>query len=164
MADLSDYNRFTSDTEVTKYMLFRPHQSLDESAASIEKLQQRYAAGNCFRWGTALKETNQLIGMIDLLRFDESTHSCSFAYMLSRDHWNLGYGTEALRAVLDFGFSQLGLERIEADHMAENAASGAVMAKAGMRYIGTTPKAYEKDGRQYDAVHYAITRDQWLRK
>lgn len=45
MADLVDYNRFTSDPEVTKFMMFRSHQDLVESAASIDKLQQRYATG-----------------------------------------------------------------------------------------------------------------------
>lgn len=164
MADLVDYNRFTSDPEVTKFMMFRPHQDLVESAASIDKLQQRYATGDCFRWGIALKESDQLIGMIDLLRFNESDRSCSFAYMLCRDQWNHGYGTEALRAVLDFGFSTLDLERIEADHMAENGASGAIMAKSGMKRQAVIPQAYEKDGTKHDAVRYAITRDQWRQK
>lgn len=162
MEDLTDYFQFTSDPEVTKFMCFQPHRDLQESAASIAKALQRYEDGNFFRWGIERKDTGQLIGVIDLLRFREAEKSCSFAYMLARDQWGQGYGSEALAAVVDFGFSQLQLEQIEADHMAPNLASGAVMRKIGMHYVKTLPNAYEKDGIRYDAVQYAITRQQWL--
>lgn len=162
MSDLTEFNRFAGSEEVTKYMLFLPHKSLAESAASIEKWAARYETGHCYHWGIALKESNRLIGMIDLLRFDEANSSCSFAYMLAEDHWGRGYMTEALKAVIDFGFSEMELQRIEADHMAENEASGAVMRKVGMTCTGIMPCKYEKNGILHDAVPYSITREQWL--
>ncbi len=160
--DLVDYFRFTSDPEVTKYMLFQPHRDLNASAASIEKALLRYEESDFFRWGIVRKDTGRLIGMIDLLRFREADKSCNFAYMLAQDQWGQGYGSEALAAVVDFGFSQLQLDRIEADHMVPNCASGAIMRKIGMKYTKTIPNAYEKDGISYDAVQYSITRQQWL--
>lgn len=162
MADLEDLYRFTSSENVTQYMLFKPHKSLADSVASIEKGLARYASGRSYHWGIALKASNQLIGMIDLLRFEEESGSCSFAYMLAEEFWGKGYGTEAVRAVFDFGFREMELNCIEADHMADNAASGAVMRKCGMTYRHTVPSKYEKNGSLHDAVVYAITWQEWM--
>ena len=155
------FERIGSSPEVTKYMLFQPHRDISESVASIEKALGRYREGRCYRFCIALKDTDELIGIIEPLRFEESTSSCSFAYMLAQDFWGQGYGTEALTAVLDFLFREMEIERVDADHMAENAASGAVMRKAGMVCIGIVPDKYEKNGIFHDAICYRITRCQW---
>lgn len=158
------YTRLGSREEVTKYMLFGPHRSISQSVASVEKALCRYAEGKCYRFCIALRETDELIGVIEALRFDEQECSCSFAYMLAPEFWGQGYGTEALSALLEFLFTRMDIQRVEADHMAENAASGAVMHKAGMVHCGVEKKKYEKDGFFYDAVQYAITKEQWLAK
>lgn len=164
MDDLENYyHHLSSSGNVTRYMLFQPHRDISETVASLEKALSRYADGRYYHWGIALKETDELIGMIDLLRFNEETGSCSFVYMLGEDFWGNGYGTEAVRAVFDFGFREMELQRIEADHMAENGASGAVMRKAGMIYQGIVSGKYEKSGTLHDAVVYAIDRQQWMK-
>lgn len=155
------YERLGSSKEVTKYMLFQPHREISDSIASIEKNLRRYETGRNYRWVIARKETDELMGVIDLLGFNEETSTCSFAYMLGEDFWGRGYGTEALKAVFSFAFEKMEMERIEADHFAENTASGAVMRKVGMEYVGTILKKYEKDGIFHDAPQYAITRTQW---
>ena len=153
---LEYYERLFGDGDVCRYLLFDPHQDMFESMASIEKTLQRYEDGGCYRWGIALKENDSLIGVIELLRFDEDTQSCSFAYMLGCDYWNQGYGTEALSCVIRFAFEKLDVERILVDHMSPNAASGAVMRKVGMKHIGTEPGKYEKHGQIFDAEVYEI--------
>ena len=158
------YTRLASSEAVTRYMLFQPHKSMEESSASVEKWLARYEAGTCYHWVIALKETDELIGMIEPLRFDEQENSCSFAYMLGEDFWGKGYGTEALTAVLDFLFSKMEMLRVEADHMAGNPASGAVMGKAGLVCCGRDEKKYEKNGIVHDAVRYVITKERWLTK
>lgn len=156
------YARLGSSQAVTEYMLFDAHTDISQSVASIEKALSRYAAGRCYRWAIALAETDELIGVIEALRFDEEAASCSFAYMLGEDFWGRGYATEALDAVFRFLFTVMDIRRVEADHMSPNAASGAVMRKAGMVCTGTEPGKYEKHGIHYDAVQYAITKEQWL--
>lgn len=159
LEDVYDYyERIASDGDVTKYMLFDPHQDIGESLESIQKTLDRYDEGRCYRWGIALKEDDTLIGVIELLRFDESEESCSFAYMLAKAWWDQGYATEAVREVFRFAFGELGVKKIAADHMAPNAASGAVMRKAGMVQVGVIPGKYEKHGQVHDAVLYEITR------
>lgn len=158
---LAYYERLGSSEAVTKYMLFKPHRDISDSVASVEKNLRRYETGRNYRW-VIDAQGEGLIGVIDLLGFDEGRSACSFAYMLAEDFWGKGYGTEALEAVLEFAFRKMEMETIEADHFAENAGSGAVMRKVGMIYQGTVPGKYEKDGTVYDAPQYAITREQWL--
>jgi ribosomal-protein-alanine N-acetyltransferase len=155
------YERIGSSPEVTQYMLFQPHRDISESVASVQKALGRYAQGKCYRFCIAMKDSDELIGIIEPLRFGEAASTCSFAYMLGKEFWGRGYGTEALKAVLDFLFERMEMERVEADHMAENAASGAVMRKAGMVPTAAVPGKYEKNGILHDALCYAITREQW---
>ena len=161
--DVQDYyDRLGSSEAVTRYMLWNPHTALSDSVASIEKALRRYEAGGCYRWAIARKEDDRIIGVVELLRVDEASESCSFAYMLAEPFWGGGYGTEALKAALSFAFREMKVDMVEADHMAENQASGAVMAKAGMRYIRTDRAKYEKNGAVFDAPVYRITREMWL--
>lgn len=162
MQDVPNYfARLGSSPNITKNMLFDPHKDISESKAAVQKALFRYEAGNYYRWGIALREDNSLIGVIELLRFDNTYNTCSFAYMLGEDFWNQGYGTEALKAAFRFAFTELKVSAIQADHFSENPASGAVMRKAGMRYLGTTPGKYEKHGIRHDAMEYRITKEEW---
>ena len=159
--DVPAFYRCAGSETVTRHMLWQPHQDISESVASIEKSLIRYTEGKYYRWGIALKDTEELIGIIDLLGFDEERNTCSFAYMIAEDFWGKGYGTEALKTVLDFAFRQLNVAAVEADHFADNAASGTVMRKAGMQYVGTESDKYEKNGISYDAPRYRITLKMW---
>lgn len=155
------YTRVSGSEQVSKYMLFHPHKTLNESQASIEKILSRYEAGNTYTWAIALRLDDSVIGRIDLLRFDEAESSCSFAYMLGKGYWGHGYGTEALSAVLKFAFEKLQMQVVVADHMSENIASGTVMKKVGMNYVKTHTAKYEKDGISYDADEYRISYEDW---
>ena len=151
------YERLFGDADVSRYMLFEPHQTIMESLESVQQKLKRYEEENFYCWGVALKEEDEgLIGLVELLRFDEQAGSCSFVYMLGCNYWNKGYGTEILKAVFRFAFEELEVERILVDHMSKNVASGRAMEKAGMKHIGTEPGKYEKLGIRYDAEIYEI--------
>lgn len=83
-------------------------------------------------------------------------------YWFGVDFWGRGYATEAARALCDFGFRQLGLNRIYAQHFAANPASGRVMQKIGMAYEGTLRQHHRKNGEYVDSLCYAVLREQWL--
>ena len=162
--DIQDYyDRLGSSEAVTRGMLFAPHTDISQSVASIEKSLRRYAEGGSYRWAIALPQNDRLIGVIEMLRFDETDRSCSFAYMLGEDYWGKGYGSEALRAAMDFVFTKVGVEIIRADHFTTNPASGGAMRKVGMKYVKTIPNQYEKNGQQIDADLYQITKAEFYR-
>ena len=88
----------------------------------------------------------QVIGCVSL-RIKREDQRAELGYWLGRPYWGQGYCTEAVRAVLDFGFGQLGLNRIFACHFARNPASGRVMQKAGLTPRRLPAAAHEEMGR-----------------
>ncbi len=162
MSDLeAHYRHITSDPEVAKTMLWQANPDIAHARTVLTRILAGYDTPGTYRWAIVRKEDDAFLGTVSLLRLDETEKSCSFAYMLGRAFWNRGYMTEALTAVLDFAFGQIGVERVETDHFADNPASGAVMEKAGMKRAGVLPGRYEKDGVIHDAVLYRITKEDW---
>jgi ribosomal-protein-alanine N-acetyltransferase len=75
--------------------------------------------------------------------------------MLERPYWGRGLATEGALASVDYGFEELGLERIISITLPENAASRRVMGKVGLTYRGSTC------WRDHDVVWYAADRREW---
>lgn len=104
------------------------------------------------------KEDNQIIGGIDL-NIDKAFNKAELGYWMDINFWNNAYTTEAVKAIIDFGFETLHLKRIFATHFDFNPASGKVMQKAGMTMEGIL-KANSKKGDKYqNHVLYAIVKD-----
>ncbi len=150
------YERLFGDGDVTRYLLSDPHQDISESLNHLQQKLEAYEAGNFYCWGIARRDEDSLIGLVALQRLDELAESCSFALMLGCDYWNQGYGTEVLKELFRFAFEELELQRIFAEHMTPNTASGKAMEKAGMQHIGTEAEKYEKLGLRYNAEIYEI--------
>jgi RimJ/RimL family protein N-acetyltransferase len=75
--------------------------------------------------------------------------------------WNRGYTTEAAIALVDFAFRQLGLNRVSAEHMVHNPASGRVLEKAGLRPEGLLRQHAKKWGRFHDVAVFGLVREDW---
>jgi ribosomal-protein-alanine N-acetyltransferase len=84
-------------------------------------------------------------------------------YWIGLPFWGRGYATEALSAIIAFGFEQLHLNRIHASHMTRNPASGKVMIKAGMRYEGCLRQHIIKWDQFEDLASYAILRSEFVK-
>jgi len=84
-------------------------------------------------------------------------------YRLRRSAWNQGYATEGSCALISMGFTDLGVERVFAHTMTDNAASRRVMEKCGLSFVRTIP--YDGDdiieGSEHGEVEYALTRPEW---
>lgn len=77
-------------------------------------------------------------------------------YWIAPEHWGRGIATDAVVAMIRFGFEELGLQRIQAMHFTRNRSSGRVMEKAGMRLEGIHRAYYRKNGVLEDVARYAI--------
>ena len=114
-----------------------------------------------FQLVITLKSTGQLIGNCGVRRKFHEAPNGDIGYELDPDHWGNGYATEAARAVMHFGFTQLGLHRISASCVADNTGSAHVLEKLGMQLEGRLrEKDYYKD-RWWDTLLYAILYDEW---
>jgi RimJ/RimL family protein N-acetyltransferase len=91
----------------------------------------------------------------------EEHKRAELGYWIGVPYWNHGYASEAARRVVNWGFQYLGLNRIYAQHFADNPASGRVMQKIGMQYEGTLRQPFIRLGEARDSVCYGILKDEW---
>lgn len=162
ISDAEAFYEFASDKRVSVYMNWHTHATVLDSENSIRASVNAYEKGKYYRWGIALKENDTLIGIIQLLAFDDEKNSCGFAYMLNRDYWGNGYGTEAVRSIISFAFENMQVDVIEVDVFSENVASLKVLKRCGMIYVKTIDDKYEKNGVLHDADRYVMTRRTFL--
>ncbi|MEZ4737070.1 MAG: GNAT family N-acetyltransferase [Caldilineaceae bacterium] len=143
---------YSSDPEGVRYMAFPP--STPEETHTYIGHCMRLALEEpriCYFMAVVRKATNQVIGGVRLGVMDWERGEGSFSYLFSRSAWGQGYATEALRAMVRFGFEQLALNRLADGCDVENIASARVMEKCGFRCED------ERDGERF----YALTRAEW---
>ena len=130
------FTEYAHDPEVTKYLVWTPHQDIETTKASVNRFIEAWKNGRSFPWVVIIKETNKLIGMIEL-RID--LPKADFGYVFAKNVWGKGYATEAARAVLNWAKSQEEIHLIWATCDIDNIASAKVLEKAGMRKTGIIP-------------------------
>lgn len=101
-----------------------------------------------------------MIGDISIVAIDENNSSCEIGYILGKNYWGRGLMTEALKAVLDFCFTQASFQKVKARYASLNPASGRVMEKAGMSYLQTIVNGVERKGYLADLIYYQISREE----
>ena len=90
---------------------------------------------------------------------DEDDSSCEIGYVLGKDYWGRGMMTEALKAVLDFCFTQAGFQKVRARYASLNPASGRVMEKAGMSHLKTIANRVERKDYVADLIYCQIKKN-----
>jgi ribosomal-protein-alanine N-acetyltransferase len=160
-SDADTVQRLAGVKEVAAGTLL-PHPFEVEAAAQwIAQQQEQFAAGTAITIAIVLAEEEQLIGSIGMDIASEH-QLARLSYWLGTDYWNQGYCTEAVRAVIDYGFTRLSLHRIYAPHFHNNPASGRVLRKIGMTYEGRMREHYIRFGRFVDVEIYGILREEFL--
>jgi [ribosomal protein S5]-alanine N-acetyltransferase len=121
LADAPAIFQIFADDEVTKYHDLETATNLEQVQFLIERRAERFKNQQGIRWGIARKEDNVIIGSCGY--GIKNSFQASIGYELAREYWRKGFMTEALRAIIQWGFYQLYLNRIEAFVMLENIAS-----------------------------------------
>ena len=125
------------DPEVTRFHNMPTLLSVADARAALERLHERSSAGETIRWAIELAEHGEMVGTVGLLRFDFEHRRAEVGYEIARRLWGRGLATEAAAAVMRYGFSVLGLHRIDAGVLPENHASVRVLQKLGFLEEGT---------------------------
>lgn len=159
MSDAPDMYEYSRDPEVARHVLWDAHRSIHQTRAYLRYLQRQYRNGEPSSFVIVHNQTGKVIGTIGYMWVQQDNRAGEVGYSLSRAYWNQGLMSEALRAIIDFGFSQLHLNRIEAQHESDNPASGRVMMHAGMRHEGHLRQRLYNKGRYVDVELYAILKE-----
>ena len=156
--DAKDIFSYASDPDVARYVLWDPHQSVSETRSYIRYIRSLARRGLPSSWAVTLRDSGKVIGTIGFMWFSATNGSAELGYSLSKSCWNLGFATEALRAVILSVFAALPVNRLEAQHDLRNPASGRVMEKCGMVREGILRQRIRNKGEWIDVVLYAILR------
>ena len=159
-ADADDIFVFRSDPEVQKYNGV-PMADVAEVAGLLDFSRDQFAGQHGILWAVAQRDENKVVGLAGL-SYDSYHARAALGYDFARQYWGRGLATEALHAVIRFGFVEMGLNRIEAETIADNFASVRVLEKLGFTCEGVR-KAYsfEDDGAYHDDAIYALLRRQY---
>lgn len=155
------YYGWTGDPEVAKYISWLPHHSIGDTIAWLKEIEWKQdGAGNIIRndnyiWGFVLKETGELFGSGGLI-WEESCQLYQVGYNIMKSHWNHGYTTEAMRAILDFAAKNLGIKRVAGGHAKENLASAKVIGKLGFIYDRDVMTPHVDGIRYFDSREYFL--------
>ncbi|MBD5531187.1 MAG: GNAT family N-acetyltransferase [Lachnospiraceae bacterium] len=155
------YKNWASDEEVTKYLTWPTHSSQDISQMVIEDWVNQYSDEGYYHWAIVLKDHGDgPIGDIAVVHMKEDISMVHIGYCIGRVYWHKGITSEALKAVMDFLFDVVDVNRIEARHDSKNPNSGKVMKKCGMKYEGTLRSSDRNNQGICDACYYALLKSE----
>jgi ribosomal-protein-alanine N-acetyltransferase len=151
---------YASDPEVTRYVAWDTHRSLEDSKAFLKHTIRKNKRGDEPDWGIVYKGDQRFVGTCGFAGWEAGHARAEIGYVIRREYWGQGLMPEAVRAVVSFGFENMDLNRLEARSIAENAASTRVMEKAGMLYEGTLRQREFIKGAYRDIKLYAILKSE----
>lgn len=161
LEDALDMYEYASDPEVTKYVTWDYHRSIDDSIRFLKSTIQKYVNKEVSEWGIIYKESDKFIGTCGYLWWNPSLSHAEIGYALSRKYWNKGLMAEAVKEVIRYGFEKMILNRIEARCRVENIASQRVMEKVGMKFEGIMREVLFAKGFYYDLKVYSILKREY---
>ncbi|NIK67817.1 GNAT family N-acetyltransferase [Paenibacillus sp. BK720] len=154
--DIADIFACFSNKQVTRYYGQEALERMDQAQALIDYFAAGYAEKRGIRWGIERKGTMGLIGTIGFHLWSPKHRRAEIGYELLPESWRNGYASEAISAVLRYGFRELGLNRIGAVVFTDNVASSRLLAKLGFQQEGILRDYMVQYGKAHDTYIYSL--------
>ena len=152
----SMFNNWASDDEVTKYLTWPTHKSVEDSKWFINFCLEGYKDLSFYNWAIELKDDHELIGNISIVDINEEADEMSFGWVLGKKYWGNGYAPEACNKVIDVMFNEVGINRMIAEHDVNNPKSGRAMQKLGMKFEGIIYQCRKNNQGIVDCAKYSL--------
>lgn len=136
LQDADDVFRILGDPQVTRYFGTLPMKTREEAVRRIASQQRAFDEGTGIRWAIVDRRTGRYLGSCGFWRLVPEHSRAELGYELAPEAWGQGVMTEALAAVLEFGFGGMGLHSVEAHIHPENTGSRRVLEKLGFTREG----------------------------
>jgi RimJ/RimL family protein N-acetyltransferase len=149
-----------SDPAVMEFIA-EPWTRMTQAEEALEQALASYRDGSNLVFAVELRETGEFIGNVNLHRFFESNRRCEVGYAIASAHQGRGYATEALAAVIEYGFRALDINRFEADINPANEASARVLERLGFRREGLMRERWIIRGAKQDSAFYGLLKADW---
>ncbi|KXA95387.1 hypothetical protein AKJ65_01890 [candidate division MSBL1 archaeon SCGC-AAA259E19] len=163
--DVDVLHEYMNNPEVTRYLddHYRPH-SRREEEEFIEDIMDNMKEGNEYHFGIEEKESGDLVGVVSLNDIQGRNKSAELGICIREDSWNKGYGTEAEKLTVEYGFRELNLNSIHCRVFEFNERSKKVAKKVGFKEAGRLRKSIYRDGKYWDTIYLDILKKEFLEK
>ncbi|GLV58376.1 N-acetyltransferase [Dictyobacter sp. S3.2.2.5] len=153
------YSTWMNDEEIRRYFSIYP----TSDTRGRERLDNLYKDTRHILFGVALKEDNRLVGLVGLKDINVLNQTAEFYVIIGdRNLHGKGFGTEATRLMLRYGFLELNLNRIQTQDMEENIGGWRADEKAGFKHEGTLREMILRFGKYHSVRVYSLLRSEYL--
>ena len=159
-SDAADWHRYLSDDRVYEHTS-TPIMSLAEVEGLVGMLAERFRRKKQVRWALAEPGSGKMIGDLGFNAFWPHDARSDMGYQLAPEYWRRGLMTDALTTIVDYGFSHLGLNKIEATVNVNNSRSSGLLRKLGFQLEGTLREYRNRRGVFGDASFFGLLRREW---
>lgn len=154
------FETWANDARVSKFLTWEPHGNIEVTQGIVDSWVKDYDKADNYNWVIELE--GKIIGSISVVRIDENSEFAEIGYCIGFDFWGKGIMTEAAKAVIDFLFSEVNVNRVTITHATKNPASGKVAQKCGLTLEGVKREYFKStDGESLDIAIYSILRREW---
>jgi RimJ/RimL family protein N-acetyltransferase len=159
--DMPAYVAGINDTEVGAFAGYRVPTTVAEATAWLERHTSKSHGGEGYFFAVCELGDDRFIGTTWFKEVNTFDQNAELAIYMDKDHIGSGWGTDAQRTLLAFGFGTLGLERVWLTVNASNARAIRSYEKVGFQREGVMRRAFRVDGQLGDVLLMAILRDEW---
>jgi [ribosomal protein S5]-alanine N-acetyltransferase len=156
-SDDSDMFEYTRNPEVTRFLSWEPQTEIAQTRQYISKLIAEYNSGNSYAWAVEIADLKKFIGVVRIFDVSFGNKRGELSYVINPVYQGKGFAFEAIKAIIEFCFSEVGLNRIQAKCTVDNLPSERVLQKLGMSYEGTLREYWINKGVLTDAKIYSVT-------
>ena len=132
VADAEEVFEWVSDDRVSKYMVYNTYTDIEQVRGWLSYVEK---STETYNFGFQRLSDGKLIGSGDI-GLDKAKGSWGFGYNFRYDCWGMGYATEAAKAMMQYAYEHFGARKFAASHCEPNIASGNVMKKCGLHFVG----------------------------
>jgi [ribosomal protein S5]-alanine N-acetyltransferase len=158
-SDAQSVIKYMSDKDVMEHYGLEPFQTLEDALGEISWYQSIFNENTGIRWGITLKGENEVIGSCGFLNLVAQHQRTDIGFELSKDYWGKGIASEALEAVIKYGFEKMNMHRIQALIEPPNIRSQKLVEKHGFHREGLLRKYEYTCGKFDDLYMYSLLKE-----
>ena len=151
---------WVSDDEV-QWMYGEPsYKTKEEVISLLDEYVGRNQSGYYYRWAVIEKKSEECIGQVAYFLVDSGNRFAEIEYCIGTAFQGKGYATEATKAVINYGFDRIGLNKVQICVRPSNLASAKVIEKCGFKKDGVLRQYFFRDGTYEDRMYFSVLRDE----
>jgi RimJ/RimL family protein N-acetyltransferase len=127
----------------------------------IAEAHHERTRGNSFCYGVVPRGYEDAMGLFQVRQLEPGFGSAEWGFAIGSPFWGRGLFVESAKAVIDFSFGVVGVQRLEARSIASNGRGNAALRKVGAVPEGTLRRSFQRNGRYFDQILWSILKDDW---